>query len=205
MKQTLLKSLAFALVTSFCVSSASAQATSTKIVAFDLGKVFGDYYKVTEYSDLLKHVLENAQGDLKKDLEELRKLTDDINELAGKINKASENKTPDAEKAEMLNKYNQMVADARLKQDNYQQKLNNSQKRIDEAQTALRDQAVREINTAAANIAKDKKADLLVLDRNTVVFGENVRPTEITDEVIAALNKDKPKKSATTAAPSLLK
>lgn len=164
--------------------------TAPKILVLDMGKAIQGYYKAADMEEAMKVEGQKAQTQLQgmeKEVQDVAKKLQEIEEQA---------KNPalkDEAKAKFQADYEKLVQEAQAKQGEAQNYYNKVRRDMGERQQQGMNALIEDISKKGAEIAKRKGADL-VLPKGTVVY--NNPAWEITDEVIAELNKDKPAGSA---------
>jgi len=194
----------------FSALTAHAQ-TAPKILVVDLAKVFDNHYKTQEQQAKLQADEAKAQDQLAQITKEGNALVEQFKEL----DEQSKNPTATAEakakaQADAQKKYDE-IQQKRSEQNSFVQNTSNTLKqRFQTFKTLM----IEEITKTATEIAKKKGATLL-FDKSgpTLVGVSNVlyfEPSlDITDEVMAEINKDRPAvtptpttAASTTAAPA---
>jgi Skp family chaperone for outer membrane proteins len=193
MKNRILKSLVLA-TAFFCAIAAQAQ--TVKILSINSGKVLAGYYKAQQYSNALSVQKAGAEQALASQQKELQKLQADALEISNSFKS-----TPDSDSAKRLQlskDFDLKVATFNSTRDALQNALNKEQgdlnKNIQDAQQA----AARDI-VAATNIVAKNLGATVVLDLNNVVYIDSTTAKDISDDVLAVLNKDQPKDMAKPA------
>jgi Skp family chaperone for outer membrane proteins len=187
MKQTLLKSVLFALVAGFCVAAAPAQ-TSTKVLSVDIDKVLEKYWRMKEYTEQLQTFVNASNADLKKQL-------DSANEVAAAIAKLNEDiaKALEKDKPGLQAQRDSKVIEYQAKADTFNTMQANTRQKAQDVNNNLVTRARQDVLTIADKLAKEKKADLLIWDiqevaKTRMTYG-TFSPTDITSEVLAEINK----------------
>jgi outer membrane protein len=199
MKKTLQSLVAVAAI-AFTAVTTHAQ-TAPKILVVDLAKLFDNHWKTQEQTDKLKE-------DEKKAQDQLAVITKDGNALVEQFKELDEQSKNPAATADAKAK---AQADAQKKYDEIQQKRSEQNSFVQNTGNTLKQRfqtfktlMLEEITKTAVEIAKKKGATFLV-DKSgpTLVGVSNILysdPTlDITEEVMAELNKDRP---ATATAPA---
>jgi len=165
-----------------------------KILIIDIGKVFQGHYKAAEQDEKLKAMAQKAEQDLGG-------LNKEINDLVAKYRESDEQSKNPA-----INKDAQTKAQAeaekigetiRAKQGEAQNFVNNTRRSLGEIQQNFQNLLVEEISKVATDIAKKKGATIL-LNKPAAVYADTAY--DISDEVLAEINKSKPAGAATPAA-----
>jgi outer membrane protein len=186
--------------------TAHAQA-APKILVVDLSKLFDNHWKTQEQNDKLK-------ADEAKAQDQLAQITKDGNALVEQFKELDEQSKNPTATADAKAK---ATADAQKKMDEIQQKRSEQNSFIQSTQNTLRQRyntfktlMIEEISKVAVDIAKGKGATFLIDKSGPSLFGvPNIiysdPALDITDEVAAVLNKDRPSPTpapAATAAPA---
>jgi outer membrane protein len=174
-----------------------------KILIIDIGKVFQGHYKAAEQDEKLKAMAQKAE----QDLGGLRK---EIDDLVAKYRESDEQSKNPA-----INKDAQTKAQAeaekigqaiQAKQGEAQNFVNSTRRSLGEIQQNFQNLLVEDISKVATEIAKKKGATLL-LNKPAAVYADAAY--DISDEVLAEINKGKPAGAPTpapaTAAPTATK
>ncbi len=165
-----------------------------KIATLDVERALKDYYKHQEAETKLNKELEAIKADAKIREENLKKMADEHNALV----KEMEATADEAAKKDLDQqiKVKRQAIDTLNKQ--RQTTLQNALKGLQEKMRNQMEAFIKVVDQVAANVAKEKKADL-VLDssaltprgNHSVVF--TTPALDITDSVLKELNKDAPK------------
>lgn len=165
-----------------------------KILVIDIGKVFQGHYKAAEQDEKLKAMAQKAEQDLGT-------LNKDINDLVAKYRESDEqsknpaiNKDAQAKSQAEADKIGEAI---RAKQGEAQNFVNTTRRTLGEIQQNFQNLLVEEISKVATDIAKKKGATLLLNKATAVVYADTAY--DISDEVLAEINKNKPAGSATPA------
>jgi outer membrane protein len=194
-------------VAAIAFSALAAQAqTAPKILVVDLAKIFDTHYKTQEQQAKLQADEAKAQDQLSaitKEGEALVAEYKDLDDLAKSATASADAK-------------NKALADEQKKAEEIQQKRQEQQAFVQNTQRTLQQRfqtfktlMIEEISKTAVDIAKahgatfllDKSGPTLVGVSNILYFEPDL---DITDEVIAAINKDRPAvtPTPTSAAPA---
>jgi len=189
----------------------SAQAPAIKIVTVDMEKIFENHYKTEEQSAKLNAAKQQAQT-------ELEGMVKDLNQVGEQYKEAMDQSkntllTADARtKAE--SDAQKMIEDIQRRQNDIRQFQVNTSQSLQQRIQNFRSLLLDEISKKVTEIAQRKGATLVVDKSGPTAIGV---PTliyadpsyDITDEVMAEINKDRPPASAaapaaapTTAAPA---
>jgi len=201
MKKYVILTLVLAVLGS-AVSTASAQAL--KIGTVDMKKVFESYYKTKDAEAKINEARNNAKKELedrldiqKKKMEEVQKMNTEIeNPALSKEAKETKTKTRD-----------EAIAELRTMDRENSEFRANREKQLQEQSVRMRAGIVEEINKIVDAKVKAESYDL-VFDKsgpslNGVPIVLYSRDTyEFTNDVVAALNKNKGKETSEAAAPA---
>jgi outer membrane protein len=178
-----------------------------KILIVDIGKVFENHYEKQEKEAQLRSDEQKAEAEMQRLVKEGNDMVDQYKDMVDQSKNPA--LTPEARaKAE---------DDAKKKMDEINGKQNelntfkeNTQRQLQQRIQNIRGVLIDEISKAAADVAKSHGATLLfdksgisVLGANFLIYSDP--GYDITDEVIAAVNKNRPAPSPAstgTAAPS---
>jgi outer membrane protein len=168
-----------------------------KVLVIDLGKVFQGHYKTAEQQDALQTVSQKAEQDLGG-------LNKEINDLIAKYKDGDEQSKNPALTNDARGKAQaetEKIGEAiRAKQTEAQNFVNNTRRSLAERSQNFQNLLVEEISKVASEIAKKKGATLL-LNKPAAVYSDPAY--DISDEVLAEVNKNKPATTTTpTAAPA---
>jgi len=176
--------------------------TAPKILVLDIGRAFQSHYKAAEMDEALKGEQQKAQQEFSAKEKELVDLSEKIKGLDEQTKNPALTKEA---QAKIMADGEKMVQDFQGKQQELQAFANDARRKIGEKQQNVTNLLIEDITKKGQEIGKKKGADL-VLPKNTVVYSNPA--WEITDEVIAEINKDKPagspaaKPAAATPAPA---
>ncbi len=184
------------------VTSASAQAL--KIGSVDMKKVFESYYKTKDAEAKINEARNNAKKELedrldiqKKKMEEVQKMNTEIeNPALSKEAKETKTKTRD-----------EAIAELRTMDRENTEFRANREKQLQEQSVRMRAGIVEEINKIVEAKVKAESYDL-VFDKSgpslngvpIVLYSRDAY--EFTNDVVAALNKNKGKETSEAAAPA---
>jgi len=188
-----------------CLTAFSGHAQAApKILVVDLAKLFDGHWKTQEQTVKI-------QADLAKAQEQASALQKNGNALVEEFKELDEQSKNPAATTEAKSK---AQADAQKKYDEIQQKrseLNsfaqNAQNTIRQRSQAFKSLMIDEISRTAVEIAKKKGATFLLDKAGPTMAGVSnilyADPTlDITDEVMAEINKDRPATAPTPTAPA---
>jgi len=184
----------FLALAAFGASALISQAQlAPKILIVDLAKVFQGHYKTAEQQEAINVVSQKAEQDLGN-------LNKEINDLIAKYKDSDEQTknpalTPDAKTKAAAD--TEKIGEAiRAKQNEGQNFVANTRRTLAERSQNFQNLLIDEISKVAADIAKSKGATLLLNKPAAVYYDASA---DITDDVLALVNKGKP--AATTQAP----
>lgn len=189
-------------ISALCLASLPARAQSApKILVVDIAKLFDSHWKSQEQNVKL-------QADASKAQEQASELQKQGNALVAEFKELDEQSKNPAATSDAKAK---AQADAQKKYDEIQQKQAELKTFIQNAQSTLRQRSqsfktmmIEEITKTAVEIARRRDATFLLDKSGPTLMGvSNILYSDpgldITDEVLAAINKDRP---ATPASPS---
>ena len=208
MKTTLRLTSLLAAAAVFSCGATAAQAQSLKVGVVDMNRVFSGYYKTKDAENKINDARELAKKELDERMESHKQLLDEINQL----NKDIDNNalSPQA-KADRQKKREDKIQQVRSLAQEINDFKNTREKQLQEQAVRMRNQIVEEIMTIINAKVKSDNYDLIFdktgqsLSGVPVVLHTNDR-MEFTDDVIAALNRNRPSAAAaptTSAAPAL--
>ena len=173
-----------------------------KILVVDMAKLYDSHYKTEEQNNKLR-------GDEQKAQEELDRLNKEGNVLVEKYKELAEQANNPAVTAEAKNKAaadaQRMMEDIRRKQTEVQSFQQNTRNSLQQRIKNFRDLMIEEISKIAVDVAKGKGATLLIDKSGPTLIGvSNViysdASYDITEDVLKAINKDRPASAAAPAA-----
>jgi outer membrane protein len=168
--------------------------TAPKILVLDIGKALQSYYKTTELFDALKNEQVKAGQQVQGQEKERNDLVTKYKELEEQIKNPAITKE---KQAQIASEGEAVVQSIQQKEAGLQEMVTKLRREFAEREQNLQGMLVDDITKKGQEIGKAKGADL-ILPKNTLVYSNPA--WEITDEVIAALNKDKP--AGSTAKPA---
>ncbi len=165
-----------------------------KIAICDLGKVFESHYKTTEQQEKLKGQETKINEQISQYLKEGQSKIEKYKELVEQTKNPV--LTAEARTAAETDANRQLEEVRRMEQEfnEYRQQANAA---VQQQIGAFREQLIGEISKIATDVAKRKGANIL-LERSPVIYLDPA--FDITDEVIAEINKTRPAGAA--AAPA---
>ena len=190
------------LAVSLCFAGVSAAHAQAKIGVVDMNKVFSGYYKTKDAENKINDAREGAKKELDERMESHKQLLDEINA----INKEIDNPALSASaKADRNKKRDDKIAQVRSLEQEIQDFKTSRERGLQEQAVRMRNQIVEEIMTVINARVKTDGFDL-VLDKSgqslngvNMVLHSNDK-MEFSDDVITALNKNKPAVEAATPA-----
>jgi outer membrane protein len=190
MKTSLRTILALA---AFSVTSLVFAQPAPKIYVLDMAKVFDGHYKTEEQQNKLK-------SDEKKAMDELERLDKDIRTMADKFKEQKDQMDNPALTAEARER---AKGDAQKTMEEIQQKQQegnqfkvNAQRSFQQRIQNFRAVLIEEITKIANDIVK-RKGGTLLMDKGGLLYSDPAY--DITDEVMAEVNKGRPAGSTATA------
>lgn len=174
-------------------AAAYAQTVGLEIALVDLQKCFNDYYKTEEAKTRINEQGSGYQKEFNDRMEDYKKLVDQINALREGEKDPS---LSEAARKERQDRLKEKIQEAQTRERELNDFRQTSSRLLQDQQMRMRKTIVDEINKKVEEFSKGKYN--LVLDKSgqtlngtsALVYTEGV--TDITDEVIKALNKDKP-------------
>lgn len=175
-----------------------------KILVVDMAKLYDSHYKTEEQNAKLR-------GDEQKAQEELDRLNKEGNALVDRYKdlvEQSKNSTLTAEaKTKVETDAQNVLDDIRRKQGEVQNFQNTTRQSLQQRIKLFRDLMIEEISKIAVDIAKRRGATLLIDKSGPSLIGvSNILYSDagydITDEVMAEINKDRPAGTPAAAATS---
>jgi len=199
--KTSIKTILAAAAMGAAVIAANAQGTpaTPKVLTIDIVKSVNGYYRAAEETAKLQNAQATANKTAEGMLADYRATADKIKAAQDTINSPV---ATDIAKQQAQAEGQRMVQDLQKKQADFETFRQNALQEIQRAIMESRQQLVNEIIAKASEIGKAKGATM-IMDRGALVYADPA--TEITDEVLAALNKGHPMPAAPTtpATPSL--
>jgi outer membrane protein len=164
---------------------ASAQ-TAPKIAVIDLGKVFEGHYKTQEQQEKLKGVEAKIQDEMSKIVKDGQAMAEKYKELLEQTKNPV--LTAEARTAAEADASKQLE-EVQKKEQQYGQYRNDANRMLQQQVGTFKQMLVEEIAKVATDIAKKKGATLLIEKAATMYSDPSY---DITDEVIAEINKTRP-------------
>jgi outer membrane protein len=183
--KTSLKTLLVAAAFGVSALFASAQ-TAPKIAIIDLAKVFDGHYRTQEQQEKLKGQETKINEEIQKIMKEGQALAEKYKELV----EQSKNPVLTAEaRTAAENDAAKQLEDVRKKEQQFGEFRNDANRMIQQQIGTFRQMLIEEISKVAADIAKKKGATLLIEKAATIYFDPSY---DITDDVVAEINKTRP-------------
>lgn len=186
------------------VASLAVQAQpAPKIVVIDLAKLYESHYKTEDHITKLRADEQKAQVELERLNKEGNALVEQYKEL---VEKANNNPLASADaKAKAEQDAQAKLEEIEKKKQEIQGFRANVERQLQQRMGAFREQILEEISKTATEIAKRKGATILIDKAGPTGIGISnfvyLDPAyEITDEVLAEVNKGRPAASAAPAA-----
>ena len=169
--------------------------TAVRVATVDMGRVFQGYYRTAEAEKRFQNAVEQAQAQAEKMMADGNKLVEEYRALLEEAN----NPALSAEARQRTQSDAELKAQTiREKEQEAQQFQVNTQRALQQRQMNHRQLMIDEIRQVVSSIAKDK-GYTLVLD-NTANLTQGVSSVvyadasfDISEAVLAELNKDQPK------------
>lgn len=186
----LLASLA---LTAAVALTASAQ-TDVRLATVDMGHLFENYGRVAEAQKRFQNALEQAQAQAKQMMDEGQELVEEYRRMVEEANNPA---LSDEARERTEKEAEEKLQTIRDKEREAQQFQSNTQRSLQQQQMNHRQLMMDEIRQVVASIA-DKKQVNLVLDSTANLAQTNPAVVfaapefDITEEVLAQLNKDRP-------------
>jgi Skp family chaperone for outer membrane proteins len=176
------------------VSQAAGQPAQPKVLSVDLGKALNGYYRTAEESAKLQAYEQGANKTAEGIVAEGKAMADKFKAAQDAFNSPA---TTDLAKKQAQDDAQRIYGDIQKKEaelNDYRQK---AVQQIQQTVMETRQRLLVEIANKATDIGKSKGATLIV-ERNSFVYADP--GMDITDEVLAALNKGQPAPSAQSTA-----
>ena len=204
MKTTLRLTPILAAAAMFCCGATAVQAQALKVGVVDMNKVFSGYYKTKDAENKINDAREVAKKELDDRMESHKQLLDEINQL----NKDVDNKAlSESARSDRQKKREDKINQVRSLEQEINEFKGSREKQLQEQAVRMRNTIVEEIMTVVNARVKSDNYDL-VLDKSgqslngvQIVLHANDK-MEFSDDVITALNKNRPATTSAAAAPS---
>ena len=188
----------------FCCGATAVQAQSVKVGIVDMNKVFSGYYKTKDAENKINDAREVAKKELDDRMESHKQLLDEINQL----NKDIDNNALSASaKSDRQKKREDKINQVRSLEQEINEFKTSREKQLQEQMVRMRNQIVEEIMAIINAKVKSDNYDL-VFDKSgqslngvQIVLHSNDK-MEFSDDVISALNKNRPATAAAPVAPA---
>jgi outer membrane protein len=201
MKTTLRLTTLVAAAAVFCCGATAAQAQQLKVGVVDMNKVFSGYYKTKDAENKINDAREVAKKELDDRMESHKQLLDEINQLNKDIDNAALSASAKADRQKKREEKIQQVRSLEQEITDFKQ---SREKQLQEQAVRMRNQIVEEIMTIINAKVKSDNYDL-VFDKSgqslngvQIVLHSNDK-MEFSDDVITALNKNRPSSVAPAA------
>jgi len=162
------------------------QPATPRVVTIDLGKALNGYYRTQEETAKLQAIEQNANKTAEGIVAEGQAMAEKFKAAQATLQSpvatdiAKQQATADAQR---------IYGDMQKKQQEFDNFRQNAVQQIQQGVAATRQQLIKEIVDKATEIGKGKGANV-ILDRGSMVYADT--GMEITDEVLAQLNKGHP-------------
>ncbi len=167
-----------------------------KVATVDMEQLFEKFYKTEAQQTKLREDEKKAQELLQSMVKEREALVTQAKELQEQGNNALLN---DEARKKAEGELQKKVGEVRAKESEIQTFAQQTQQQLRAIFGQYQQQAVEEISKTATEIAK-KKGITVVLNQGVLVFADSAY--SITDEVLAAINKDRPAPAITITTPA---
>ena len=181
------------------VSAADAQ---LKVGIVDMNKVFSGYYKTKEAENKINDAREGAKKELDERMESHKQMLDEINTLNKDIDNAA---LSEAAKKDRNKKRDDKIQQVRALEQEINDFKTSRERGLQEQAVRMRNQIVEEIMTIINARVKSDSFDLVLDKSGQSLNGVNLvlhsnEKMEFSDDVISALNKNRPAPDAAAAA-----
>jgi outer membrane protein len=182
----------------------STPAHAQKVGTVDMNKVFSSYYKTKEAETRINEARAAAKKELDDRMESYKKNLDAINKLNEEISKAELSAEAKDQKGKQRD---QMIAETKTLEREINEFRSTREKQLQEQAVRMRNAIVEEIQNLIKEKIKTENYDL-VLDRSgqslngvpVLLYARDAM--DFSEEIIVALNKNKPAGAATPAKPA---
>lgn len=168
-------------------------AAPSDILIVNVTEVYNNYYRAQDAQEKLQAIVDAAQAELNRMMEEGTAVAKSLEEIQTKLNNPS--LTEDAKKA-LMEQARPKAEDLQRRENELNQFRQEKQSHFNERRQAIFNLYLGEIGDAANKLAKTKNAKY-ILNANAVVFASP--ETNVTDELIKLLNADKDKTPASSS------
>ncbi len=187
MKKTIFSLLALSVSFTGLKAASPAPKPNVDILVVNVGEVYNSYYRAQEGQEKLQAVIDAAQKELNAMLESGTALAKEVEDMQVKLNNPS--LSEDAKK-DLQNQLKTKIADLQAKEAEVNQFRQDKQGQFNERRQSMLNLYLGEIGDAATKIAKARGAKY-ILNANAVLY--TAPEANATEEVITALNAEKPK------------
>lgn len=183
---------------------ASTSHAQVKLGTVDMNKIFSAYYRTKDAEARINEARNSAKQELDEQMDTYKKSLDDINKLNDDIQKPALSKeAKDAKTKERDDK----IQETRNLEREISEFKTTREKQLQEQAVRMRNGIVDEITKHVLEKVKAENYDL-IMDRSglslngvpILIFAKE--GLDFSDEIITALNRDKPKDSGDTTAPA---
>ncbi|WP_221030211.1 OmpH family outer membrane protein [Actomonas aquatica] len=188
-------------VLAFAAVAATGFAQAPKIAIVDMAYLFDNHYRTVEQNAVFKGEQERVKAEIDRLNGEGLALQQEAQSIAEQLNNPV---LSDDAKAKIEDEARAKVGELQRKQNEMNQLVNNSTESLRKRVMNFRSLLLEEISKVAVEVAKRQGATLLldksgpsVLGMPSVLYNDD--SLEITEAVLAEINKDKPADSAVTS------
>jgi len=192
------------LIAAFGLAASSAAQAEVKIGFVDMNKVFSGYYKTKEAESRINDARSAAKQELDDRMAGYQKNLDEINKLNEDLNKPELSKEAKDKKAK---ERDEKIADTKTLEREITEFRTTRESQLKDQAVRMRNGIVEEITKVIQDKVKSDQYDL-VLDKSGNSFNGvpiilySKDNNDFSEEIITALNKNKPKEAAASASPS---
>ncbi len=187
MKKIIFSLLALSTAFTGLEAASPAPKPNVDILVVNVGEVYNSYYRAQEGQEKLQAIIDAAQKELNAMIESGTALAKEVEDMQTKLNNPS--LSEDAKK-DLQNQLKTKIADLQAKEAEVNQFRQDKQGQFNERRQSMLNLYLGEIGDAATKIAKARGAKY-ILNANAVLY--TAPEANATEEVITALNADKPK------------
>ena len=197
---TLLSSL---LAVGLCFAGATAANAQVKVGIVDMNKVFSGYYKTKEAENKINDAREGAKKELDERMESHKTMLDEINTLNKDVDNAALSASAKTDKNKKRDDKIQQVRQLEQEINDFK---TSRERGLQEQAVRMRNQIVEEIMTIINARVKTDNYDLVFDKSGQSLNGVQILlhandKFEFSDDVIAALNKNRPTATESSTAP----
>ncbi len=158
------------------------------VITVDLGQLYQNFWKAQEADEKFQSTVENAQQEIQGMYEEGLTLASDLQDLREKI------KTPamtDEARARFITEAQELERQIRTKEAEVNSYRMQTERMLQQRRQSIIELHISEIREVIVEVAKEKGADLVLnsAGMSVIYFDESY---DVTNEVLAKLNADKP-------------